>query len=129
MKTLWINACVRAQSRTRRLTEYLLDCLGGEVEELRLETLDFPKVDAAFLSRRDALIAAGCWDDPMFVLARQFKQAEQIVVSAPYWDLSEPEQDDSGAVFSYLTTNPPPLQAKMLDRQQKLCQTEAEVMA
>ena len=90
MNTLLINACVRAQSRTKRLAEHLLRRLGGTTEELRLEELVFPKVDEAFLRRRDALIAAGRFDDPLFAPARQFAQAEQIVIAAPYWDLSFP---------------------------------------
>lgn len=90
MKTLFINACVRPQSRTRRLADSLLARLGGQIEELRLEDVDFPKTDAACLARRDTLIAAGRFDDPLFDLARQFARAEQIVIAAPYWDLSFP---------------------------------------
>lgn len=90
MNTLLIDACVRAQSRTKRLAEHLLHRLGGSVQELRLEALDFPKADEAFLRRRDALIAASRFDDPLFALARQFAQAERIVIAAPYWDLSFP---------------------------------------
>ena len=90
MNTLLIDACVRAQSRTKRLAEHLLRRLGRSVQELRLEALDFPKADEAFLRRRDALIAAGRFDDPLFAPARQFAQAEQIVIAAPYWDLSFP---------------------------------------
>lgn len=90
MHTLFINACVREESRTRRLAGCLLDRLGGESEELRLETVDFPKTDEAFLRRRDALIAKGRFDDPSFALARQFAAAERIVIAAPYWDLSFP---------------------------------------
>ena len=90
MSILLVDACVRAQSRTKRLSDRLLEQLDGYVETLRLEEIDFPKVDGAFLLRRDALIAAGQLDAPMFALARQFAQAEQIVIAAPYWDLSFP---------------------------------------
>ena len=88
--TFFINACVRKQSRTKRLADHLLDTLGGSYEELRLEDVVFPRVDEDFLLKRDALIKAGCFDDPSFALARQFAQAEQIVIAAPYWDLSFP---------------------------------------
>ena len=90
MNTLWINACVRAQSRTKQLADCLLRKLGAAAEELRLEDADLPRVDASFLEKRDALIAACRFDDPLFALARQFAQAEQIVIAAPYWDLSFP---------------------------------------
>ena len=92
MKTsvLLIDACVRTQSRTKRLSDCLLCRLHGDLETLRLEEIDFPKVDGAFLRQRDALIAAGRFDAPTFSLARQFARAEQIVIAAPYWDLSFP---------------------------------------
>ena len=88
--TLYIDACVRAESRTRRLADRLLAKLGGAAETLCLEEVDFPTVNEAFLRKRDALIAAGRFDDPLFALARQFAAAEQIVIAAPYWDLSFP---------------------------------------
>ena len=87
---LFVNACVRKQSRTKRLAEILLTRLSGEVEEVRLSELSFPLVDEAFLQERDRLIAAGDFDDPLFDLARQFARADQIVIAAPYWDLSFP---------------------------------------
>ena len=87
---LYINACVREHSRTRRLADSLLAGLGGEVEELRLADISFPLVDEAFLKNRDRLIAAGAFEDPLFDLARQFAGADQIVIAAPYWDLSFP---------------------------------------
>ena len=88
--TLFIDACVRADSRTRRLADCLLSQLDGEIETLRLEELSFPLVDEAFLNRRYALIDAGRLDAPDFALARQFAEASQIVIAAPYWDLSFP---------------------------------------
>ena len=87
---LFINACVRRASRTKRLAARLLAKKQDEVEELYLEGLNFPTVDEAFLKKRDALIAAGRFDDPAFALARQFAGADEIVIAAPFWDLSFP---------------------------------------
>lgn len=87
---LYINACVRAQSRTKRLADRLIEKLGGGAERLDLASLSFPVADEAFLERRDRLIAAGAFDDPLFDLARQFAAADRIVIAAPYWDLSFP---------------------------------------
>ncbi|MBO4689036.1 MAG: NAD(P)H-dependent oxidoreductase [Clostridiales bacterium] len=108
---LFINACVRNESRTRQLAEAVLrkvlkDAERGisapgtetsegakrpfEIQEVKLEDIAFPVVDEAFLKRRDALIAQQKWDDPIFDLARQFASADEIVVAAPYWDLSFP---------------------------------------
>jgi FMN-dependent NADH-azoreductase len=87
---LFINACVREQSRTKRLADCLLSKLGGQVEEVCLSEMTFPVPDEAFLERRSSLIASGAYDDPFFDLGRQFAAADQIVIAAPYWDLSFP---------------------------------------
>ena len=87
---LFINACVRKDSRTKRLADKLLQKLGNPYDELRLGDIQFPAVDEAFLTMRDRLISAQQYDDPMFQLARQFAQAETIVIAAPFWDLSFP---------------------------------------
>ena len=88
--TLFINACVRGSSRTRRLAEYLLAKLGGPVEEVDLSAVAFPVTDEAFLQKRDRLLAAQEYTDPLFDLARQFAAADAVVVAAPYCDLSFP---------------------------------------
>ena len=87
---LFINACVRTESRTRRLTDKLLAKLGEPFTEVRVQEIPFPVVDEAFLRERDRLSAAGAFDNPIFALARQFAGAETIVIAAPYWDLSFP---------------------------------------
>ena len=87
---LYINACVRKASRTGRLAEELLRRLGKPCEEVRLEDMAFPVVSEDFLNERDRLISEGDFDNPMFAPARQFSEAETIVIAAPYWDLSFP---------------------------------------
>ena len=87
---LFINACVRAESRTKRLADCLLTALHEPVTELRLEDVSFLRVDEAFLQKRDQLLAAQELDHPMFDLARQFAAADTIVLAAPFWDLSFP---------------------------------------
>ena len=87
---LFINACVRRNSRTKRLADRLLASWGEPYTEVRLHELAFPVVDEAFLQRRDRLIAARSFDDPLFALARQFAAADGVVLAAPYWDLSFP---------------------------------------
>ncbi len=87
---LLLNACVRRDSRTKRLADCLLSHLPGPVTELRLEELAFPKVDEGFLLERDRLLTEKQFDHPMFALARQFAETEEIVIAAPFWDLSFP---------------------------------------
>lgn len=87
---LFINACVRKESRTRRLAEALLHKLGKPFEEVRLNEIPFPIVDEDYLHMRDQRIREGDFGSPVFALARQFSEAETIVIAAPYWDLSFP---------------------------------------
>lgn len=89
-KVLFIDACVRRESRTRRLAEALLERLGGECEEVKLAEIDLRPLSEDRLDRRTALIERQDYADPMFDLARQFQRAEEIVIAAPYWDLGFP---------------------------------------
>ncbi len=87
---LFINACVRKESRTRRLAGKILSKLNQPFEEIRLAEIDFPVSNEEYLGKRDQLIAEGDRQNPLFDLARQFAEAETIVIAAPYWDLSFP---------------------------------------
>ena len=40
---LFVNACVREESRTRQFAEKLLEKLGEDYVELKLEDVKFPK--------------------------------------------------------------------------------------
>ena len=87
---LFINACVRPESRTLRLARHILDRLDGTVETLDLQREQIPPLDNATLEYRIARLEAGRTDDPLFAYARQFAAADEIVIAAPYWDLSFP---------------------------------------
>lgn len=87
---LFVNACVREASRTKELADCLLARLNRPCEEIRLDTIAFPVADEGFLEKRDRLIQKQDFNDPLFDLARQFAAADEIVIAAPYWDLSFP---------------------------------------
>ncbi len=87
---LFIDACVRKNSRTRRIAEALLNKLHDETIHIRLADINWRLTDEAYLRKRDELIAARSFDDDMFALARQFAEADRVVIAAPYWDLSFP---------------------------------------
>ena len=87
---LFINACVRNKSRTKRLTDHLLSEMEDEVKELRLEEVSFPHVNETFLRERDRLVGEKRFSSPIFDMARDFASADVIVIAAPYWDLSFP---------------------------------------
>ncbi len=88
---LFIDACVRQSSRTLELSRRLLSHLShGQIVERRLADFDFPKVDETYLEKRDVLIEAHKLNDTMFALANEFASADEIVIAAPYWDISFP---------------------------------------
>lgn len=89
-KILFINACIRPKSRTYILANHLLRKLNGQVEELNLENEAIPALNTVSLKYRQDLLAAERFEDPMLRYARQFKEADVIVIAAPYYDLSFP---------------------------------------
>ncbi|MBQ6160474.1 MAG: NAD(P)H-dependent oxidoreductase [Oscillospiraceae bacterium] len=89
-RVLFVNACVREGSRTLRLARRVLSHLEGAVTELDLEALELRPLSRETLARREALLAAGAPEDPLLAQARLFAAADEIVLAAPYWDLSFP---------------------------------------
>lgn len=90
MKTLFINACVRQESRTLLLAEKILGEREGTVERVDLEKEDLRPLGREMLEERDAILREGRLEDPMLRYARQFAEADEIVIAAPYWDLGFP---------------------------------------
>ena len=87
---LFVNACVRKESRTERLADKLLKRINRPFDEVCLRSITFPAVNEDYLNKRDRHIAARDFNSPLFDFARQFSKAEIIVIAAPYWDLSFP---------------------------------------
>ena len=56
---LFVNACVRKQSRTLVLAKKLLNSFDGEIKEVRLEEIEFPVVNEEFINHREALKNTG----------------------------------------------------------------------
>lgn len=82
---LYINACIRTESRTNRLAKALLNKLGA-YEEVRLKDIDIKPLNEERLDYRTAQIEKGNFDDSIFTLSKQFSEADLIVISAPFWD-------------------------------------------
>lgn len=89
-RILFINSCVREESRTLVLAKHLLWKLDGQVEEVNLEQEGIPALTGKSLARKQNLLELEEFDDPMFRYARQFREADIIVIAAPYYDLSFP---------------------------------------
>lgn len=89
-QTLFINACPREGSRTLELARHLLDKQDGSAEELLLFEENLLPLNGKTLALRDKMIARGSFDHPIFKYARQFANADTLVIAAPFWDLSFP---------------------------------------
>lgn len=120
MKTiLFVNACVNQEtSRTQRLADALLDKMledaaaagqPAEVEELSLVDAGIEGLSEETLAFRSQKAQEGDFSSELFAPARQFREADEVVIAAPYWDLSFPAMLKSyieqlcvnGLTFSY----------------------------
>ena len=94
MNALFVNACVRDGSRTKRLCDAYMRkyWLGRGVDAQELEICKEPLVplDEEGLFRRDNDIASGALSGEDYRLARGFAKADEILIGAPYWDCSFP---------------------------------------
>ena len=88
--TLYINSSVRAASRTDRLARALLSALGEAYTEVRLEDEAPEPLCGETLRLRTELLEKGELTHPMFRYARQFAEADTIVIAAPFWDFGFP---------------------------------------
>ena len=112
---LFVDACVRTHSRTKRLAEALLSKLNEEAVHVALEEISFAVTDEDYLKKRDELISIGAFDNDMFALAKQFAAADTIVIAAPFWDLSFPAKlkqyieaiNVTGVTFEYTSEGIP----------------------
>ena len=93
---LYVNACVKrdAASRTDRLAQaYLKKCLETHKYSLSTvnleETVMYP-LSGKTLAEREKAIADNDFSGKSFELARNFVQADEVVIAAPYWDMSFP---------------------------------------
>ena len=114
MSILFINACVRENSRTLVLAQKILSDMSSEVIEVNLNQENIVPLNRELLEKREKIIISGNKNDPMLYYARQFAQADEIVIAAPFWDLSFPailkayiEQITvSGITFDYVNGGP-----------------------
>ena len=85
-KILFINACVRPNSRTAELSRHLLNRLAGEITEVNLYQEDLLPLHNEGIEKRALHDVSG----REFEYAKQFSKADSIVIGAPFWDLSFP---------------------------------------
>ena len=106
---LFVNGCVRENSRTLELAKAVLERAGEPVQEVSLYQDGPDGLRPETLRLREELLGKKEYDHPMFRWARQFAAADTIVMAAPYWDLAFPakirayleEITVSGLTFQY----------------------------
>ena len=99
------NTCVGAKNFKRNV---------NEIVQVNLNEENIPPLDRELLEKRESLLKSGNISDPMFLYAKQFAGADEIVIAAPFWDLSFPailkaymEQITvSGITFEYVNGRP-----------------------
>lgn len=87
---LFVNGCVREQSRTLELAREVLSTKTDEITEVRLYPDGADGLNRETLLLRDEYLSRGDLSHPLFSKAKQFAKADEIVVAAPFWDLMFP---------------------------------------
>ena len=87
---LYINSCVRKNSRTDKLAKVLLSKFNDEIIELKLEDEKLFPYSERMIEKRTELVNQEIFSDEIFKWANLFSTADEIVISAPHWDLSFP---------------------------------------
>lgn len=88
-KLLYINACIRdEESRTQRIAAPIIAALEERyaVETLCLNELEMDIVKKDLLNARNS----GVIDPTVLSWANSIRQADRIVIAAPFWDMSFP---------------------------------------
>lgn len=88
--------------------------MSGEITEVNLNLENIKPLNRTTLQKRERLLREGELDDPMFRYAKQFAAADEIVIAAPFWDLSFPAKlkiymeqiTVSGITFRYINGRP-----------------------
>lgn len=92
---LYIDACLnRTTSRTERLAQAYLakrqEASPCEIQTVILEEESLKPLDAVSLAQREAFIAQKDYSHEIFRLARLLVKADELLIAAPYWDMSFP---------------------------------------
>ncbi len=93
-KLLFVDACIRGEkSRTKRLCDTYIREFQNKHPDVAVETVVLRRGSVEThtvekLHERDGYVVQKDWNHPMFDLAKQFKEADYIVIGTPYWDLS-----------------------------------------
>ncbi|NMB19068.1 MAG: hypothetical protein GX984_06420 [Erysipelothrix sp.] len=91
-KILYVDCCIRKESRTQTLAQNLLKTVNKDIEvvHLKLTNLDLKPLINERFKQREELLAEENLTHQQFKYAHQFAKADHIIIAAPFWDLSFP---------------------------------------
>lgn len=90
MKTLFVNGCIRPNSRTLRIARHLVDNYFKDAEEVDLSDVNITPLNKNNFAYRGKLIGENKINDEAFNLLNQFKEAETVIIACPYYNLHLP---------------------------------------
>lgn len=92
---LYVDACVRKESRTRKLAEHFLKAYTESHPDNEIQTIKLIEHPMSYLTEkeikhRNELLEARAYQNSYFRYATEFARADKIIIAAPFWDLSFP---------------------------------------
>ena len=96
-RVLFIDGCIKAaESRTKRIAEAFIEELQSsglyDVDTVILDESNLVPLGLKEYKHRRKLIDEQRTDEPLFDYARQFANADLVLVAAPFWDMSFPSK-------------------------------------
>lgn len=87
-KLIYINACMRDESRTHRIAAPIIEELGKkyDIETVDLSNSPYLAINKESLQKRQNMQVA----DEIVALSRRIAAADKMVIAAPFWDMSFP---------------------------------------
>jgi len=92
MSLLFVNACMRPNSRTLRLARMWLEGYDGAVEEVDVAHADLAPLDPDRLVAYGQAVSSATYENPLFDYAKQFAQADKVLIACPFWNFSVPAE-------------------------------------
>ncbi len=91
-KLLFVDCCIRKESRTKELAQSFLQHVSSDYEIIHLELskMSLHALINEHFEERQHYLELGQLDHPRFNLAHQIAQVDEVLIAAPFWDLSFP---------------------------------------
>ncbi len=88
-KLLFVDCCIRDNSRTKKLASYYLNTKKDyDIKGVKLTSLNIKPLDENAIIQRDVDIKNNNFSK--YEQAIDFANVDEIVIAAPYWDMSFP---------------------------------------